>query len=53
MLLRMKNILEDSCRENQNTNFTLNTFFENRAFYAFTLPILFYIGLHGVTSRLH
>jgi hypothetical protein len=27
ILLRMKHILDDTCRENQNPNFILNTFF--------------------------
>jgi hypothetical protein len=36
ILLRMRNVLNKSCRENQNTHFMLSNFFvfsENRAFY--------------------
>jgi hypothetical protein len=31
VLLRMRNVSDKSCRENQNTHFVLNKFFENRA----------------------
>ena len=35
LLLRMRNVLDKSCRENQNTHFVFNNFFppENRAVY--------------------
>ena len=29
----MRNVLDKSCRENQNTHFMFNNFFENRAVY--------------------
>jgi hypothetical protein len=31
LLLRMENVLEKICRENQNTHFMLNNFSENHA----------------------
>ena len=30
---RMRNVSDESCRENQNTHFVFNNFFENRAFF--------------------
>ena len=33
VIFRMKNISEESCRENQNTYFIFNDFFENRTLY--------------------
>ena len=31
ILFRMRNVSDKRCRENQNTNFLLSNFFENRA----------------------
>jgi len=33
VLLRVKNVPDKSCRENQNTHFKCSTFFENHAAY--------------------
>jgi hypothetical protein len=42
-LLRMKNLSDKSCRENQNTHFVFNNFFfENRAVYEISGKMLYY-----------
>ena len=33
VFLRMRNVSDESCRENQNTHFTFNNSFENRVVY--------------------
>jgi hypothetical protein len=33
VLLRMRNVSDKSCRENQNTHFMFHNFFENHAIY--------------------
>ena len=33
VFLRMRYVSDERCRENQNTHFVFNNFFENRAFF--------------------
>ena len=48
VLLRMRNVSDKSCRENQNTHFMFNKlfFFENRVVYEITGKILYSRAVH-------
>jgi hypothetical protein len=46
-LLRMKNIWNKSCRENPNTHFVFNNFFENHSLYEIIWKKLYNQTDHG------
>jgi len=52
LLLRMRNVSDESCRENQNTDFTFNnSIFENRAVYEIMVKNIVERGRSQITTR--